>query len=278
MNTVNAKTKLLALFANPHDHSRSPELYNNAFRKLDINAIYMSFKVNEKNLEDTVKAYRALDFLGANVSMPNKVAIMPYLDKLDKSAELVGAVNCLVNDNGNIVGYNTDGIGFTNSLKNNDVVLEDSCVTLIGVGGAGTAIAASLCLEGVKKIHIFNIKDASYEQGKKLVERLNSQTKTAVSISDLNDETLLKMAIQSSEILINATSMGMEPHEGKMALPNASFIKENMVVADTIYNPEETELLKNAKLKGCKIVNGEGMLIEQAKINFKMWTNKDLEI
>ncbi|CAM3652891.1 shikimate dehydrogenase [Erysipelothrix urinaevulpis] len=275
-NIVNAKTRLLGLFADPHDHSKSPDLYNEAFRRLDINAIYLSFNVNGSNIKETVDSFKALNFLGANVSMPNKVSVIPYLDRLDKSAELVGAVNCLVVEDEAVVGYNTDGIGFTNNLKKHGVKLESEIVTLLGVGGAGTAIAAQLCLENVKELYLFNIKDASFELAQDLVKRLESQTNTIVHLIDLLDEEQLKKAILKSSILINATSMGMEPHEDKMALPHANFIKDGMVVADTIYNPETTVLLDHAKEKNCQIINGEGMLIGQAEINFKMWTGQKL--
>lgn len=275
-NTVDAKTRLLGLFADPHDHSKSPELYNEAFNRLNINAIYMSFKVNNNNIEESIKSFKALNFMGANISMPNKVAVIPYLDRLDKSAELIGAVNCLVPIGEQIVGYNTDGIGFTNNLKKHGVEMIGSTVTLLGVGGAGTAIAAQLCLEKVKELFIFNIKDSSFDLALDLVKRLEKQTNTKVHLIDLKEEKYLKEAIEKSDILINATSMGMEPHEDKMALPDECFIKENIIVADTIYNPEKTKLLKHAENKNCKTINGEGMLIAQAEINFKMWTGKQL--
>lgn len=275
-NIVDAKTRLLGLLADPHDHSKSPQLYNEAFERLDMNAIYMSFNVNSNNLEDAVKSLKALNFMGANISMPNKVAIIPYLDGLDKSAELVGAVNCIVNKENQLIGYNTDGIGFTNNLKKHGVVLEDKVVTLLGVGGAGTAIAAQLALEEVDKLYIFNIIDASFELAKELVVRLTQQTNTEVVLVDLKDVEALEEAIANSDILINATSMGMEPHEEKMALPSPELIKPGMVVADTIYNPEQTVLLSHASQMNCKTINGEGMLIGQAEINFKLWTGKEL--
>lgn len=271
-----AKTKLLGLFADPAEHSKSPAMYNPAFEKLGLNMTYLSFQVDPSTLENAIKGFKALNMVGANISMPNKVEVIKYLDKIDKAAELIGAVNCIVNDNGTIVGYNTDGVGYCLNLKENDIDLKDKKLTLIGVGGAGTAIAVQSALEGLRELSIFNIKDASFELAKDMIKRTQSSTNCKINLYDLADTEKLRSEIESSDILTNATSIGMGRFEGKSVIPDKSYFRKDLIVTDTIYAPAITKFIEMANEVGCKTINGEGMLKNQGKANFKLWTGNNL--
>ena len=161
---VDAKTILIGLMADPIRHSSSPTMHNEAYAKLGLNYVQMAFEVDNSNLKDAVNAIRTLGMRGSNISMPNKTEILQYLDELSPAAKLCGAVNTVVNDNGHLTGHNTDGLGFMAALKDNNIDVIGKKMTIVGAGGAATAIQIQAALDGVKEISIFNIKDASWER------------------------------------------------------------------------------------------------------------------
>ena len=275
---ITGHTELIGLIATPIRHSSSPTMHNEAFAKLGLDYAYLAFEVGTEELEDTIKGFRAMKVRGSNVSMPNKTVVHKYLDKLSPAAELCGAVNTIVNDNGVLTGHITDGIGCMSALKDAGVDVIGKKITIVGAGGAATAIQVQAALDGVAEISIFNKKDKFFENAEKTVEKLNSKTNCKVSLYDLDDLNKLKEEIASSVLLINATGVGMKPLEGITYIPDTSFFRPDLVVLDIVYAPRETALLKLAKSAGCRTMNGLGMMLFQGAAAFKMWTGKDMPI
>ena len=271
-------TELVGLMAYPIRHSSSPAMHNEAFAYLGIDMAYLAFEVDNSTLEDAIKGMRALKLVGSNVSMPNKTVVGQYLDELSPAAKLIGAVNTIVNDNGRLIGHCTDGIGYMQSLEDYDIDVIGKKMTVVGAGGAATAIEIQAALDGVAEISIFNIKDKFYEVGVETCRKINENTSCKATMYDLADHEALRREIESSYLLANATGMGMKPLEGKTWLPDKSYLRPDLIVTDTVYAPAETEFLRIAKEVGCKNMNGFGMMLFQGAAGFKMWTGQDMPI
>ena len=275
---ITGHTELIGLIATPIRHSSSPRMHNEAFAKLGLDYAYLAFEVGNEELEDTIKGFRAMKVRGSNVSMPNKTVVHKYLDKLSDAAEMCGAVNTIVNDNGVLTGHITDGIGYMSGLKDAGIDITGKKMTIVGAGGAATAIQVQAALDGVKEISIFNRKDAFYERAQKTVKDINEKTNCKATLYDLDDLDKLKEEIASSYIFTNATGMGMKPLEGQTYIPDKSFLRKDLIVTDVVYVPAETALLKMAKEVGCKTLNGFPMMLFQGAAAFKLWTNQDMPI
>ena len=275
---ISGHTELIGLIANPIRHSTSPKMHNEALAKLGLDYVYLAFEVGNEELEDTIKGFRAMKVRGSNVSMPNKTVVHKYLDKLSPAAELCGAVNTIVNDDGVLTGHMTDGIGCMMALKDAGVDVIGKKITIVGAGGAATAIEVQAALDGVAEISIFNAKDNFFVNAEKTAEKLNSKTDCKVNVFGLADLEKLKEEIASSVLFINATGMGMKPLEGKTYIPDKSFFRPDLTVLDIVYIPAETALLKLAKEAGCRTLNGLGMMLFQGAAAFKLFTGKDMPI
>ncbi|URZ03959.1 shikimate dehydrogenase [Clostridium felsineum] len=275
---ITGHTELIGLIAYPIRHSSSPAMHNEAFAKLGLDYAYLAFEVGNEELEATINGFRAMKVRGSNVSMPNKTVIHKYLDKVSEAAELCGAVNTIVNDNGVLTGHITDGIGYMQSLKDAGIDVIGKKMTIVGAGGAATAIEIQAALDGVKEMSIFNIKDKYFERAKKTVKDINERTGCKATLYDLEDLDKLKEEIADSYLFANATGMGMKPLEGKTYIPDKSFLRPDLIVTDVVYAPRETELLRMAKEVGCKTMNGLGMMLFQGAAAFKLWTNQDMPI
>ena len=275
---ITGHTELIGLIATPIRHSSSPRMHNEAFAKLGLDYAYLAFEVGNEELEDTIKGFRAMKVRGSNVSMPNKTVVHKYLDKLSDAAQMCGAVNTIVNDDGVLTGHITDGIGYMSGLKDAGIDIIGKKMTIVGAGGAATAIQVQAALDGVKEISIFNRKDEFYERAQKTVKDINEKTNCKATLYDLEDLDKLKEEIASSYIFTNATGMGMKPLEGQTYIPDKSFLREDLIVTDVVYAPSETALLKMAKEVGCKTLNGFPMMLFQGAAAFKLWTNQDMPI
>lgn len=275
---ISGHTELIGLIANPIRHSTSPKMHNEAFAKLGLDYVYLAFEVGTEQLEDTIKGFRAMKVRGSNVSMPNKTVVHKYLDKLSPAAELCGSVNTIVNDDGVLTGHITDGIGCMMALKDAGVDVIGKKITIVGAGGAATAIEVQAALDGVAEISIFNKKDQFFINAEKTAEKLTSKTNCKVNVFDLGDLEKLKEEIASSVLFINATGMGMKPLEGQTYIPDKSFFRPDLTVLDIVYIPAETALLKLAKEAGCRTLNGLGMMLFQGAAAFKLFTGKDMPI
>ena len=275
---ITGHTELIGLMAYPIRHSSSPAMHNEAFAYLGLDYAYLAFEVDNDTLEDAIKGLRALRMVGSNVSMPNKTVVHKYLDKLSPAAELCGAVNTIVNDNGVLTGHITDGIGYMRALKDNNIDVIGKKMTIVGSGGAATAIEVQAALDGVAEMSIFNIRDKFWDTAAETVKKINTKTGCKAVLYDLADLDTLKREIDDSYLFANATGVGMKPLEGKAVIPDKSFLRSDLIVTDTVYAPAETELLRMAKEVGCKNMNGFGMMLFQGAAAFQLWTGKEMPI
>lgn len=276
---ITGHTELIGLIATPIRHSSSPAMHNEAFAKLGLDYAYLAFEVGADELEDTIKGFRAMKVRGSNVSMPNKTIVHKYLDKVSEAAELCGAVNTIVNDNGVLTGHITDGMGYMMGLKDAGVDIIGKKMTIVGAGGAATAVQIQAALDGVKEMSIFNRKDEFWERAERTVKNINERTNCKAALYDLADLDKLKEEIADSYIFTNATGVGMKPLEGQTYIPDPSFLRKDLIVSDVVYAPRETALLKMAKEVGCKkVLNGLGMMLFQGAAAFKLFTGHDMPI
>ena len=268
---IDGYTRLAAVVANPIKHSISPFIHNSAFEATGINGVYLALEVEVSDLAETVANIRRYQMFGINLSMPCKEEVIPYLDELSDEVRLIGAVNTVVNQNGNLIGYNTDGKGFFKSLPSFTILGKK--MTLLGAGGAAKAVLAQAILDGASQVSVF-VRSTSMEKTKAYLETLQSETGFRVDLYALEEHSVLQERITASDLLVNATSVGMD---GKSSpVPENLLLPENLLVADIIYQPFETPFLQWAKSQGNVAVNGLGMLLYQAAEAFKLWTGKDM--
>lgn len=270
---ISGKTQLICLLGSPVDHSISPAMHNLAFSMLGLDYVYLAFDVKEDKLEETVKGLKLLNVRGWNLTMPNKTKMLELLDSVSPAAELIGAVNTVVNDNGTLKGHTTDGSGYMRMLLESGVDVIGKKMVIAGAGGAARAIAAQAALDGVSKITLFNRDVLKVE---KLAEVLNHHTNCVVEAYGLNDERELKRAIGEAAVFTNATKVGMEPDADAAIIKDASLLYPELVVSDIVYNPKKTKLLQMAEEQGCKTIGGMGMLLWQGADAFRLWTGCDM--
>lgn len=267
--SINWNTSLYCLIGNPIDKSLSPIIHNEIFKILGKNSIYLAFNVEESKLKDVIEGLKAINVEGFNVTIPYKKEIIKYLDDLYPEAKTLGAVNTVKNQNGKLIGFNTDGDGFFETLVDNEFDITDKNVLLLGAGGAAYAIAITLSKKGIGSIHIANRTREKAISLEKEIKKVNPNFITATG--DLKLDNINKKAI---DIIINATSIGMYPMENQSPIELNGF-KENIVVYDIVYKPRESKLIKDAKSRGYKTINGISMLLKQAILSQKVWFDFD---
>lgn len=275
---ITGHTVLTGLLGSPVAHSISPMMHNEAFQRLGLDYAYLAFDVGTDNLKTAVEGLKALGVRGFNLTMPNKNLMAEYCDKLSPAAEIIGAVNTVVNDHGILTGYTTDGIGYMQAARDAGFDLTGKTMTLLGGGGAATAICVQAALDGLKEIRVFNQKDSFYPRLEALLERICSRTKCKVTLDDLADKAALKTSIETSHILVNGTSVGMSPNVDGCLIDDYSVFRPDLIVSDVIYNPEETKLLRLAREHGCPTFNGLYMLLYQGAEAFKIWTGQEMPV
>lgn len=275
---ISGKTRLAGLYALPARHSFSPIMHTTAFQATWVDAVYLSFDVQPEKLGDSIQAIRDLEMLGVNLSMPHKMAAVEYVDELSQAARLIGAINTIVNHDGKLIGHITDGIGCMESLKQNGIDVIGKRMTILGAGGAATAIITQAAIDGVAAIDVFNIKDDFYQKIEPKLAMIAEETNCQIQLHDLADEKQLAESLAASSLLINGTSIGMAPKTDAMPLPDDFLLRKDLPVFDVIYHPGETKLLKAAKAAGAKAVNGLGMLLYQGAASFKLWTGKEMPV
>jgi shikimate dehydrogenase len=272
MITISGVTNVYGLIGYPVSHSLSPVMQNAAFRTMNHDAVYLCFPVRKNALHQAIDGIRSLGISGVNVTIPHKIAILSYLDKLDSVAAEIGAVNCVVNQEKVLTGYNTDGLGALKTLKAAHIPLDNQDITMIGAGGTTKAIAyylAPLC----NSLNIINRTEAKAVQ---LASTLQERFKKPVTGNPLNMSTLRK-ALDTTEILINTTSVGMHPNSEKSIVPKA-LLHSDLVVFDVVYTPLTTQLLKDAEQAGARTINGLQMLVYQGAQAFNLWTGLEAPI
>lgn len=274
MVSINVNTKMVGLLGNPLGHSFSPAMHNKAFETLGLNYYYLPIEVTTENLADVAKGISKMNFAGFNVTIPHKLNIMKYLDEIDELAALIGAVNTVTIKDGRMKGYNTDGIGFVRSLEEETKdTVQDKNVFILGSGGASRSIAMAMAFKGAKKVYLCN---RTVEKAADLAKEINSKIRDcSISLPMVKSDML--GPLQETDIFINTTSVGMHPQEGDIPI-DSNLIQEGIIVSDIIYNPLKTRLLLEAEQKGCKTVNGLGMLVYQGAEAFKLWTGLDAPV
>lgn len=279
MNTITGKTGFMALLGSPVSHSISPLMHNESFRMRNLDYVYLCFDVTENTLTDAVSGLKNCGIRGFNLTMPNKNKIVELLDELSPAAKLIGAVNTVVNENGKLIGYNTDGIGYMTAVKDAGHDIIGRTITVLGGGGAATAICAQAALDGVKKIHIFSRRASRYwERTQNLTRTINDTLPCEVCLHDQADTKALKQAVSESTLLLNATSVGMAPDTEASLITDSSMFRPDLIVSDIIYNPKETKLLRDAKHAGCQTFNGLYMLLYQGAEAFRLWTGHEMPV
>ena len=279
MREITGHTRLTGLLGSPVAHSVSPLMHNEAFRQLGLDYVYLCFDVKEEGLKTAVEGLKMAGIRGFNLTMPNKNKKLELVDCLSPAAGLIGAVNTVVNNDGILIGHNTDGIGFMRSVKDAGYDIIGQEMTVMGAGGAATAICVQAALDGVKKIHLFTRPSSRFHQRTVvLVDRINQITDCEITLYDQADQHALRTSMEQSAILVNGTSVGMAPDTDASIIEDSSFFIPGKIVADIIYNPQETKLLKMAREAGCKTFNGMYMLLYQGAEAFRIWTGQEMPI
>ncbi|MED2975568.1 shikimate dehydrogenase [Bacillus swezeyi] len=256
---------IYGLIGNPVAHSMSPDIHNAALQDLSLDGYYHAFHVENADLEDAVKGMRALGVQGFNVTVPHKVSIMKYLDRIDDSAKALGAVNTVRREKEEFVGYNTDGEGFLKSLEQSlDKPVRELSLLIIGAGGAARAIFTTLASKLPNRLDVAN---RTPEKAEAFVKLFEGEAKT-LTLQEAETN------LSAYDVVIQTTSVGMHPNVDAAPLSLVQ-AKETCLVCDIIYNPLKTALLQEAEAKGLKILDGVGMFIGQAALSFELWTGHE---
>ena len=266
------RAELVGAFGCPIDENPTGVMEEAAFAAKGLNYRYLTIKVNKGDLEPAVQAVRAFNMRGVNCTIPHKVEVLKYLDELSEAAEIIGAVNTIINNDGKLFGENTDGKGFITALKDAGVSVAGKNITVLGAGGASRAISVECALAGAKKLTIANIDK---ETGEELVKLINDRTQADAEFI-LWDHPVEVPA--DTDIFVNATSVGLFPNVNEKPDVNYDTVTSNMVVSDVIFNDPHTLFLQEAEKRGAKTVNGLGMLVNQGAVNFTLWTGVEAPI
>jgi len=266
---INAHTQFCGVIGNPVEHSLSPAIHNAAFQKLGLNVVYLAFRVEA--IGDAIKGLRTLgSFRGASVTIPHKVTAVPFLDSVESTARHIGAINTIVAADGILTGHNTDATGALRALREGAVALRGRQVVMLGSGGAARAIGFALGAEsGIDRLTILGVDD---HERAALARDLHSKTKLTVQDLPL-DEARLRKILPDVHVLIHCTPLGMSPRVHETSVP-ATLLHAGLTVMDIVYNPRDTQLLKDAKAAGCHTIPGLEMFIHQAAAQFELWTNQ----
>lgn len=268
----NYRAELTGVFGDPVDDNPTGVVEEAAFAAKNLNYRYLTIKVLPENLRKAMDSVKIFGMKGINLTMPHKIKVLPYLDELSPAAEIIGAVNTVIQKEGRLFGENTDGKGFVTALKNSGETLDKKNVTILGAGGAARAIAVECALNGAAHINIIN---RSIEKGEELASLI--QMKTDSSAKYLNWKNNMEIP-SDTDILINATSIGFSPNVTDKPDIDYTTITPEMCVCDVIFNPAETIFLKSAAENGAKTITGLGMLVQQAALNFTLWTGVEAPV
>ncbi len=269
---ITGKTRVCGVIGDPIEHTLSPIIHNAAFNALNLDYAFLAFKVKLNAVENAVNGMRALNLRGLNVTMPHKSTVLKYLDRTDLSAQIINSVNTILNKDSKLFGFNTDGVGALKALRENGVEPKGRKVLLLGAGGAARAIAYTMAKEA-DELAVLN-RTVKQAQGlARLLEKTANKKIVAGSLSPKE----IQQNLQDSDILINATSIGMKPKADE-SLVNPKLLRPDLSVMDIVYNPLETKLVNEAKAAGAKVVSGVEMLIYQGAASFELWTGKSAPV
>jgi shikimate dehydrogenase len=265
---ITGKTRVCGVMGDPIAHTLSPTLQNAAFNHLKLDFVFVAFRVKATELENAIRGIRSLNIHGLNVTMPHKSAVINYLDEVDATAKFLGTANTILNRGGKLYGFNTDGVGALKALRENGIELSEKKVLLLGAGGAAKAIAFTL----VEEVGALVVLNRVVEKAEELAETLGRKFNKKVLGGALSQEALVKN-LQDSDVLINATSIGMNPQAARSAVP-AQLLTSDLTVMDIVYNSVETKLEKDAQEAGAQVISGVEMLIYQGAASFEIWTGR----
>lgn len=273
---ISGTTGLFTLLGSPVGHSGSPAMYNFSFKQQGLDYAYLAFDIKKDQMSEAIDALRLFKVRGSNVTMPCKSIAATLVDELSPAAEIVGAINVIVNDNGKLIGHITDGVGFVRNLKENGIDIVDKKLVVIGAGGAATALEVQCALDGARAITIFNRDDNFYANAENTQKKIkHAKLNVDINVYHLEDQNKLKTEINSADILVNATTVGMKPLDNQ-TLVDSSYLRADLVVADTVYNPLKTKLIEDAEALGCTVAPGKGMLLWQGDAAYKLFTGKNM--
>ena len=253
--------KTFAVIGDPIDHSLSPTIHNAAYRQLGLECTYIAYRIPKGQLDVEIDSLKKIKISGFNVTIPHKINVMEYLDELDENCKTIGACNTVINDDGNLKGYNTDMDGFLEPIKNRNISIQDSNILLFGAGGAARAIIAGLAKEKARHVTIVN---RTTEHGLQLKEfsgsiGLNSEVKTIEEMNEFHAD---------YDLIINSSTQGLKDESATIPI---KIINQETVVYDIVYKPVNTELIKESKKKNAEIIYGYEMLLGQAVRSFEIW-------
>ena len=266
---IDGYTRMAAVIAKPIRHSISPFIHNQAYQLTATNAVYLAWEVEEEQVEPSLQQLRVLDMLGANISMPYKKKVLSFLDQVDGSVQLIGSVNTIVQKDGCLTGYNTDGLGFLKSLPKT-FSIKNKKLALLGAGGAATAIVVEAIRQGVGEIHLF-VRPESLAKYQAIFSPLSQALAFSIVLHDLSSRDQLNATIEGTGLLINATGLGMDG--ATLPIPKDFNFPKGCLVADLAYFPAKTPFLQLAEEQGVSCLNGLGMLFYQAKLAFELMTS-----
>jgi shikimate dehydrogenase len=272
MMALSGKTRICGVIGDPIEHTLSPTIHNAAFNHLKLDFVFLAFRVRANDLENVMRGIRGLGIHGLNVTMPHKNKVIDYLDEMDPTVKFLSSANTILNREGKLSGFNTDGVGALQALRENGVDLSEKKVLLLGAGGAAKAIAFSLTPE-VGELIILN---RATEKATKLAEALRQISNKKIVTGSLSKD-VISQNMADSDLLINATSVGMHPAADQSVVSPQS-LRSALTVMDIVYNPIETKLAKDAKAAGAKVISGVEMLIHQGAASFKIFTGKSAPI
>jgi shikimate dehydrogenase len=265
---ISGKTQLIILIGNPVEHSMSPKMHNAAFKELDLDYVYVALQVDDDKVKEAIEGIRAFNIKGANVTIPHKISAMQYLNEIDPTAENIGAINTILNQDGYLYGTNTDGIGALRSLREEDIDLKEKKIVMIGAGGVARPISYNFAPVS-KDFVLFDVAESAVQN---LTHELNTKLGGNIRGFKSNPQIIIK-ELQDADIFINATPVGMYPNVNASVIPK-DMLRKDLVVFDVVYNPLETKLLRDAKAVGAKTISGVMMLVYQGVAAFELWTGE----
>lgn len=276
---INGSTKLAAVIGSPISHSLSPLIYNTNFEAQKQNAVYMAFETREEETSSTIESLKQLNVLGINITMPGKQQALQNCDQIDQAAQYVQAINLIVKQQGKWVGYNTDGIGFWESVKVIGKSISGSSITLLGSGSTTRIILAQAVIEGAVNITVIARNTYREMKIKSLINQLlEDYPNVKISLVDWHDGDKAKQSVNQADILVQTTHVGMWPNDNESLLEDSKWLNPKTLVCDIVYNPQETLLIQQAKERQCQTLGGIHMLVHQAAINYKLMTGLELDI
>ena len=267
---ISGRTGAFVLFGSPVEHSLSPAIHNTSFAELGLDYVYLCHDVAPAAIGAAVDGARAMGFAGFNVTMPCKAAVIRHIDELSPAAHLMGAVNTVTREGDRLIGHNTDGAGLLRSVTERGFNVAGADVTVIGAGGAGSAVYTQAALDGAGKISVFKRANSSFEASSKKIAALSEHTGVNLSLTDVADEAALERAVREADIVVDATRVGMAPLENQSNIEE-EWLRPGQAVVDTVYHPRKTKLLELAARAGATPIDGLGMLLWQAAIAEEIW-------